>query len=91
MTSIPLDPEDYAVEVLHALAVDEQDGMRHTVRLGPYSIWCAITALQLASRHPNLSAPMCATLRRIGDTLAVELAEPARSLVVLGWDRTLDR
>lgn len=81
-----MDADRAMTDAVLLLARADIDGTKVSVDVGPYHLWCAIAALQLAWRHPNLSIPMKATIRRAATQLARGLSAENRRALDRGWD-----
>lgn len=83
------------MQVLTDLINRERAGERCTITVGPYGLYLMITAMQLATRHPQLSPHLLAQLFDLGQDVQAQFASPnnraAFELLARGWDLTEDR
>jgi hypothetical protein len=79
-------------ELAKALALAELNGARQSVLIGPFTAFCAIGALQLAWRHPELcNTPTGDRVRDLGEQLSAMFEPKVQDLLAKGWDRGHDK
>jgi len=81
------------IAAITRLVAAEQAGQTRTITVGPYTLFCIISAMQLAVRHPGISGAMNETLAAVARAL-IDLFEGDGEVVGLlqrGFDPEHDR
>lgn len=87
----PDNPQEIAL--ITRLVQIEQSGdyERLIIRIGPYSAFLLISALQLTWRHPGLSPQLKQVIHDIARQVQRQFRGPTYDLLEKGWHTTLDK
>jgi hypothetical protein len=87
------DFDQYLAEQIIEFYQDERDGtaQKAEVRIGPFTAFVAIGALQLAWRHPEMTQHNRDAIEHLARQLQVLFSGEMADLLEQGWDTSLDR
>ena len=83
----PVMSTEEKLDLIHDLAIDQNNGVTKMIFIGPFALYELISALQLAWRHPDIPPDQRARMELLGRNLSDVFGDPVRLALEDGWVR----